>query len=129
MSGDYEVGYGKPPKGSQWKPGQSGNPKGRRKNRNDFLREAAEILSEPVKATSRSGNPVYLGALEAACLKLCRKALNGDDAALFQAIRLMLDVLPAGEAAKEQRNAEVRGAKRRLWEMAGLPLEDYPGPD
>ena len=27
--GDYEVGYGKPPKHSRFKPGQSGNPKGR----------------------------------------------------------------------------------------------------
>lgn len=26
---EYEVGYGKPPMGSRWKPGQSGNPKGR----------------------------------------------------------------------------------------------------
>lgn len=29
--GTYEVGYGKPPKHSQFKPGQSGNPKGRPK--------------------------------------------------------------------------------------------------
>lgn len=29
--GDYEVGYGKPPKGHQFKPGQSGNPRGRPK--------------------------------------------------------------------------------------------------
>ena len=26
---DYEVGYGRPPKASQFKPGQSGNPRGR----------------------------------------------------------------------------------------------------
>src|SRR4051812_35212014 len=30
-NGDYKVGYGKPPKGTQFKPGQSGNPKGRPK--------------------------------------------------------------------------------------------------
>lgn len=29
--GDYEVGYGRPPKRNQFKPGQSGNPKGRPK--------------------------------------------------------------------------------------------------
>lgn len=28
-AGDYEVGYGKPPRHSRYKPGQSGNPKGR----------------------------------------------------------------------------------------------------
>jgi len=31
--GDYEVGYGKPPKHSQFKPGQCGNPSGRPKRR------------------------------------------------------------------------------------------------
>lgn len=30
-SGDYEVGYGKPPKEYRFAPGQSGNPKGRKK--------------------------------------------------------------------------------------------------
>jgi hypothetical protein len=30
-SSDYEVGYGKPPKSTRFKPGQSGNPRGRRK--------------------------------------------------------------------------------------------------
>jgi hypothetical protein len=28
MPGDYEVGYGKPPKHSRFRKGQSGNPKG-----------------------------------------------------------------------------------------------------
>lgn len=31
MSEQYEVGYGKPPRHSQFKAGQSGNPKGERK--------------------------------------------------------------------------------------------------
>ncbi len=30
---DYEIGYKKPPKGSQFKSGQSGNPKGRQKTK------------------------------------------------------------------------------------------------
>lgn len=29
MADDYTIGYGKPPKKTQWKTGQSGNPKGR----------------------------------------------------------------------------------------------------
>jgi len=37
--GDYEVGYGKPPKATQFQRGRSGNPKGRRKKAPDFDRE------------------------------------------------------------------------------------------
>lgn len=48
---DDKVGYGKPPQSSRWKPGQSGNPKGRpRVDRTGLLQEAALILSEPVTA-------------------------------------------------------------------------------
>jgi hypothetical protein len=31
VSGEYEVGYGKPPKHSRFKKGKSGNPQGRSK--------------------------------------------------------------------------------------------------
>lgn len=42
----YKVGYGKPPKHTQWKPGQSGNPKGRSKKiaREKILRKAMRKL-------------------------------------------------------------------------------------
>ncbi|MBI2254729.1 MAG: hypothetical protein HYU58_08935 [Proteobacteria bacterium] len=43
--GDYEVGYGKPPRAHRFKKGQSGNPKGRRKrnlNRKTILLAALE---------------------------------------------------------------------------------------
>ena len=43
---DYEVGYGKPPRKSQFKPGQSGNPKGRPKGRKGFSTILVEELSE-----------------------------------------------------------------------------------
>lgn len=33
----YEIGYGKPPAGNRFKPGQSGNPKGRKKNSKNIL--------------------------------------------------------------------------------------------
>ena len=45
MSGDgadYEVGYGKPPKHTRFKKGQSGNPKGRPKG----LQEHGQSLAE-----------------------------------------------------------------------------------
>ncbi len=51
---DNEVGYGKPPKGHQWKPGQSGNPSGKKKAGKPprpLLHDLAEQLSELVPVT------------------------------------------------------------------------------
>ncbi len=48
---DYRVGYGKPPKHSQWKPGQSGNPKGRPKTIKDFEKLLDLELSQPLRIT------------------------------------------------------------------------------
>lgn len=47
-SGDYEVGYGKPPQHTRFKPGQSGNPKGRRKGVRNLKSIIEEELYRPV---------------------------------------------------------------------------------
>ena len=48
MSEQYEVGYGKPPKHSQFKTGQSGNPKGRKKGVKNINTILDGILNEKV---------------------------------------------------------------------------------
>jgi len=45
----YEVGYRKPPKDKQFKPGKSGNPKGRKKGRRSIQAVAREMLGETVE--------------------------------------------------------------------------------
>lgn len=124
MSDDYKTGYGKPPKSNQWKKGQSGNPKGRPKQKSDFIADYARILSEPVKARQPDGSTITLDSLEASYVQLCRKALKGDNAALFTAIKIMLEVLPEGAKAEAEVDIEVAGAKERFRKMAGWPEED-----
>lgn len=124
MADDYDVGFGKPPKSNQWEKGRSGNPKGRPKQRPDYLAGYARILSEPVKARQPDGRTVTLGSLEAAYVQLCKKALKGDNAALFQAIRVMLEILPDGQKAGEDRVSEYAGAKERFMQMAGWMVDD-----
>ena len=41
---DYEVGYGKPPKHTQWKPGQSGKPSGRPKGATGAKKRSKRML-------------------------------------------------------------------------------------
>jgi len=43
--GDYVVGKYRPPVHTRWKPGQSGNPSGRRKGRRNVKTELKEVLS------------------------------------------------------------------------------------
>ena len=48
MGSDYEVGYGRPPKHSQFKKGESGNPSGRPKRSKNFKTDLAEELAEEI---------------------------------------------------------------------------------
>ncbi len=52
--GDYEVGYGKPPKSGQIKKGERRNPKGRPTERNREQVDVAATLKEPL-AVNNSG--------------------------------------------------------------------------
>jgi hypothetical protein len=51
MSKDYAVGYGRPPKHTRFKPGQSGNPRGRKKGVQNFKTDLAEELHETLIIT------------------------------------------------------------------------------
>ena len=45
----YSVGYGKPPAHTQFKPGQSGNPKGRRKGPRNVRTVVEEALNQRIR--------------------------------------------------------------------------------
>src|SRR5262245_34469426 len=54
--GEYKVGYGKPPKDTQFPKGQSGNPKGRPKGSKNLVTLIHEMLDQliPVREDGRS---------------------------------------------------------------------------
>lgn len=84
----YEVGYGKPPVDYRFKPGISGNPRGRRrgvKNFNTVVRDAATR-----QITVRdNGKPKRMPLIEAFFWLISRDALRGD----HRAARILLDAL------------------------------------
>lgn len=73
---DYEVGYGRPPKESQFKPGQSGNPRGRPKEAKGFKASLARELE--AKITVREGDrEVVMSKGEALAKRVVSMGLNG----------------------------------------------------
>lgn len=52
---DYEVGYGKPPKHSQFKPGQSGNPEGRPAKPPSMASIIRDVAYHPVRIERADG--------------------------------------------------------------------------
>jgi hypothetical protein len=85
----YPVGYGKPPKHTQFKPGQSGNPKGRPKGIQNLNTDLEEELA--VKILVTEGGSQQETTKQRAMLKsLFAKALNGDVRASGVLINLIL---------------------------------------
>ena len=73
----YSVGYGKPPKEHRFKPGQSGNSKGRPKGKKNTYTVLREILDRKVEM--RTGGMVRKVSLrEAMLMRFAEAALKGD---------------------------------------------------
>lgn len=85
---DYDVGYGKPPKHSRFKPGQSGHPKGRpKKTKDDFADVVKKVLSEPVQVTE-NGKAVKMANKEVVVRQMVRRGQAGHHPSVKEIIRL-----------------------------------------
>lgn len=74
--GDYAVGRGRTPVETRYKPGQSGNPKGRPKGRKNLKSIVEQTLLQPVTFRDRNGKPKMVSTLEATCRRLRGLALG-----------------------------------------------------
>lgn len=90
------VGYGKPPRRTRFKKGQSGNPAGRPKGALNVATTMARILTEPV-VVHEHGRRRTITKLEAAATQLVNKAASGE----ARALTLLLNLLPALESRWE----------------------------
>ena len=78
---DYEVGYGKPPRSTRFKKGQSGNPRGRPR-RDTSLDASIERRLDRLVPIERDGRRETVTLRELGIIKLIRKALQDDQRAL-----------------------------------------------
>jgi hypothetical protein len=97
---DYEVGFGKPPKRTQFKPGQSGNPRGRPKGTKNLKTDLTEELSERIVV--REGEESRKVSKQRAVVKtLVAKTLKGDNRAGALLVSMMMRLLETGEGTPD----------------------------
>ena len=76
---DYEVGYGKPPRSTRFKKGQSGNPRGRPSGSKNLSTLLSEALNEPVIVTE-NGRRRKISKRQAIIKQLVNQSAKGDGA-------------------------------------------------
>ncbi len=119
---DNEVGYGRPPKASRWKPGQSGNRKGRPKGSRNFKTDLAELLSSLVNVTE-AGRQRKVTVQKATLMRLGEKALKGDSRAIEKLLELALNLSDdsAGQQAERALSRTEKDILARFLNGVGIP--------
>ena len=115
MSKNYDVGFGKPPKSSQFKKGKSGNPKGRPKGAKSLKSVLQAELAQKL-SVKEDGKAKKISKMEALAKRLVAQALSGDGRALSELLRQVNlhlgdvpDTDPALTSASEE-DAEILAA-------------------
>ena len=81
------VGYQRPPVNRQFKPGQSGNPRGRPKGSKNFPTMFAEAMSRPVTVRDKKGKIRTLSKQELMVEVMVNKAVAGDPKAFAAVVQ------------------------------------------
>jgi hypothetical protein len=100
-SRDYEVGYGKPPRNTQFKKGQSGNPRGRPSASKNLATLVSVALNEPVIVVENGGRR-KITKREAIIKQLVNRSTKAD----WRAIKILLDIVREIEGRVEPETAE-----------------------
>ena len=98
---DYEVGYGKPPRNTQFKKGQSGNPRGRPPGSKNLATLVSVALNEPVIVVENGGRK-KITKREAIIKQLVNRSTKAD----WRAIKILLDIVREIDSRVEPETAE-----------------------
>lgn len=97
---DYDVGYGRPPRETRFRPGQSGNPTGYRKGSPTIGARLRELMNSKVTVTEQ-GRTRRISRLDVMLRQLTNDAMRGDQ----RALKLLMEFL-------HRYGAEVEGTVR-----------------
>ena len=87
----YEIGYCKPPVHTRFKPGQSGNPKGKPKGLTNYKTDARKFIAAPVRVTV-AGKPSTVSRQMAALMVLWDEVMKRDARALSRFLDMVREV-------------------------------------
>ena len=99
--GDYEAGYGKPPRHTRFKKDQSGNPRGRPSGSKNLSTLLTEALNEVV-IVAENGGRRKITKRQAIITQLVNQSAKAD----WRATKILLDILQVIEARTEPMTAE-----------------------
>jgi hypothetical protein len=128
FGGDHNspVGYGRPPVNRQFKPGQSGNPKGRPKGRKNLTTTIVDALSKKIKVRDKNGLRT-ISKFEAIFEVQVNEALSGNSNAFAKVFQIAEKLEAFRWQPELNHNQLVVSAFEKLERALGIfPKEEEP---
>lgn len=123
--GDYPVGRGRPPLHSRFKPGQSGNPKGRKRRRSGEAEIIAKVRDEPIEIIL-NGRKQRVTVFEAAFRRMMQHTLS--KGSVRELLMMMQLCARYGALPEDDRAAESKAAAEAVMQKI-VDIFDKTEPD
>jgi hypothetical protein len=122
MNNEYEIGYGKPPQEHRFKPGFSGNNKGRPKGSKNTYNLLNEILNQKITVKENDEN-IKISKKVAMLTQLVNKGVKGD----IKAISTLLPHMLMADMKEEDREKVLASLNQDDKTIIQMYLSNFDG--